>query len=36
LLLRQVLEHSEALAATSNEAVQVHALEQLLAQVADK
>jgi hypothetical protein len=32
----QVLDHKEALAAISNEAVQVAALEELLAQVAEK
>jgi hypothetical protein len=32
----QVLDHKEALAALSNEAVQVAALEEMLAQVADK
>lgn len=32
----QVLEHKEALAAISNEAVQVAALEQLLVQISDK
>jgi len=36
LCLLQVLDHKEALASISNEAVQVAALEELLAQVADK
>lgn len=32
----QVLDHKEALAAISNEAVQVAALEEMLAAMADK
>lgn len=36
LLHLQVLDHKEAIAAISNEAVQVAALEEMLAQVADK
>jgi hypothetical protein len=32
----QVLDHKEALASISNEAVQVAALEEMLAGVADK
>jgi hypothetical protein len=36
LVSSQVLDHKEALAALSNEAVQVAALEEMLAQATDK